>query len=181
MPIYTLGPDWIPQVHPDAFVHPDAVLIGRVTVGPNASVWPHAVIRADDNLIEIGARTSVQDGAVLHCTEDYPTILGEDCTIGHNAHLEGCEIKRGALVGSGSIVLHDAIVSTGALVAANAVVTGGKVVPENALAVGIPATFKEGAASLEENLASAANYVARAKRYKNSMSSFELHEDGGES
>ncbi|MGI9607583.1 MAG: gamma carbonic anhydrase family protein [Acidimicrobiales bacterium] len=169
MAIYALEDGCEPAIHPDAYVHPDATLIGRVVLGPNSSVWPGTVIRADDNEIIIGARTSVQDGAVLHCTAELPTIVGDDCTIGHNAHLEGCTIEDAALVGSGSIVLHGAVVSSGALVGANALVPGGKVVPLNAMALGVPATFREDANTVELNILHAANYVERAKRYRTSM------------
>ena len=165
MPIYALEEGWEPEIHPDAFVHPEAVLIGRVVLGPQSSVWPGTVIRADDNTITVGARTSVQDGAVLHCTHDFPTTVGDDCTIGHNAHLEGCTLESGALVGSGSVILHGTVISSGALVGANALVPGGKVIPPNAMALGVPAKIREDANSLEDNLLNAANYVERAQRY----------------
>ncbi len=170
MAIYTLGDNWEPEIHPEAFVHPDAILIGRVVLGPHASVWPGAVIRADDNTISIGARTSIQDGAVLHCTGDFPTTIGQDCTIGHNAHLEGCTLLDASLVGSGSVVLHGAVVSSGSLVGANALVPGGKTVPPNAMALGVPAKFREDAHSIEANLLNAANYVERSERYRQHMS-----------
>ncbi len=169
MPIYALEDDWEPQIHPDAFVHPEAVLIGRVILGAHSSVWPGTVIRADDNTISIGERTSVQDGAVLHCTHDFPTTVGANCTIGHNAHLEGCTLEDGSLAGSGSVILHGTIVSTGALVGANALVPGGKVIPPNAMALGVPAKIREDANSLELNMLNADNYVERAARYKASM------------
>lgn len=169
MPIYGLEDGWEPEIHPDAFVHPEAVLIGRVILGPESSVWPGTVIRADDNVIAVGARSSIQDGAVIHCTVLHPTTIGDDCTIGHNAHLEGCRIEDAALVGSGSIVLHGAVVSTGALVGANALVPGGKTVPRNAQALGVPATFRADSNSVEINLGYAHNYVERARRYRQSM------------
>lgn len=164
MPIYALG-DAGPEIHPDAYVHPDAVIIGRAVIGAHSSVWPTAVIRADDNIISIGARTSIQDGAVLHCTEEHPTIIGDDCTIGHNTHLEGCTLENASLAGSGAIVLHGTVISSGALVGANAVVAGGKTIPPNAIALGVPVTIREDAHSVELNLLNAQNYVERAKRY----------------
>lgn len=169
MPIYALEDEWKPEIHPEAFVHPEAVLIGKVILGPHSSVWPGTVIRADDNTIRIGARTSVQDGAVLHCTHDFPTTVGDNCTIGHNAHLEGCTLEDGSLAGSGSVILHGTIVSTGALVGANALVPGGKVIPPNAMALGVPAKIREDANSLELNMLNADNYVERALRYRTSM------------
>lgn len=169
MPIYALEDGWEPDIHPDAFVHPDAILIGRVVLGAHSSVWPGSVIRADDNTIRIGDRTSIQDGAVLHCTEDFPTTIGNDCTVGHNAHLEGCTLEDFALAGSGSVVLHGTVISSGALVGANALVPGGKVIPPNAMALGVPAKIREDASSVEMNKMNAANYVDRAARYLANM------------
>lgn len=169
MALYALEEGWEPQVHPDAFVHPEAVLIGRVILGAHSSAWPGTVIRADDNTITIGDRTSVQDGAVLHCTEEFATTVGNDCTIGHNAHLEGCTLEDASLAGSGSVILHGATVSTGALVGANALVSGGKLVPPNAMALGVPAKIREDSCSAELNILNAANYVARVARYRKSM------------
>lgn len=168
MPIYALG-SLEPQIHPSAFVHPEAVVIGQVTIGAESSVWPCAVIRGDGMPIVIGERTSIQDGAVIHTTEHDGTWVGDDCVIGHLAHLEGCTIESGALVGSGSIVLHRAIVRTRALVAAGAVVRNDTDVPTGALAVGVPAVIKPDRAdpaSIEEG---AAGYVARAVRYRAEM------------
>ncbi len=169
MPIYALEDGWEPRIHPDAFVHPEAVLIGNVVLGAYSSVWPGAVIRADDNTIRIGERTSIQDGAVLHCTTDHTTTIGDDCTIGHNAHLEGCTLENGTLAGSGSVILHGAVVSSGALVGANALVPGGKIIPPNALALGVPVKIREDSNSLEANLLNAASYVERAARYTTHM------------
>ena len=169
MPIYSLGSDAEPEIHPDAWIHPEAVLIGRVVMGPQSSAWPGAVIRADDNVIRIGARTSIQDGAVLHCTDDLPTIVGDDCTVGHNAHLEGCILENASLVGSGATVLHGAVISSGALVGANALVAGGKTIPPNALALGVPATIREDGNSVADNVANAENYVERVERYRTAL------------
>lgn len=169
MPIYALEEGWEPEIHPDAFVHPEAVLIGRVVLGARSSVWPGAVIRADDNTIAIGERSSIQDGAVLHCTHDFPTTIGNDCTIGHNAHLEGCTLEDASLAGSGSVILHGTIVSSGALVGANALVPGGRTIPANAMALGVPAKIREDANSVDLNLLNSASYVERCARYVKSM------------
>ena len=169
MALYALEDGWEPEIHSDAFVHPEAVLIGRVVLGAESSVWPGTVIRADDNTIRIGDRTSIQDGAVLHCTEEFATTVGNDCTVGHNAHLEGCILEDASLAGSGSVILHGAVISTGALVGASALVSGGKVIPPNAMALGVPATIREDAHSAELNLLNAANYVQRVKRYRTAL------------
>src|SRR5258708_3383435 len=104
MTLYALG-DIVPRIDPDAFVHPDCTIIGNVEIGAGATIWPQAVLRGDQSRIVVGARTSVQDGAVLHCTRELETIVGDDCTIGHLAHLEGCVVEDGPLVGPGSLVL----------------------------------------------------------------------------
>ena len=115
MPIYALG-DRVPQIHEDAYIHPDAVVIGDVRIGADSSVWPTAVLRGDYGTIIVGERTSIQDGTVVHAVDEYPTVIGNDCVIGHLAHLEGCTVEDRALVGSGSIVLHQAVVHSGAIV-----------------------------------------------------------------
>lgn len=138
MPLYALG-DRVPDIHPTAFVHPDAVVIGAVTVGPESSIWPTAVLRADHGQVRIGARTSVQDGTVVHCTADLDTRIGDRCTIGHNAHLEGCTVHDDSLIGSGSVILHRAEVGPHALVGAGALVPNGLIVPAHARALGVPA------------------------------------------
>ena len=141
MPIYALG-EYEPEIHETAFVHPDAVVIGRVRIGAEASVWPCAVLRGDHGLIEVGARTSVQDGTVVHCTHEWPTLIGADCVVGHNAHLEGCVVGDGCLIGSGSITLNRVTVGAGAIVAAACLVPEGFEVPPGALVAGVPAKVK---------------------------------------
>ena len=168
MAIYALG-DQVPDVHPDAFIAEEAVIIGSVTIGAEASVWPGAVLRGDDGLIIIGARTSIQDGAVLHTTPFTPTTVGAECVVGHLAHLEGCTIHDGALVGSGSVVLHNAVVETCALVGAGAVVSGGTVVPSGAMALGIPAAIKPDRVTPEMINLGMLSYVERGKRYRTSL------------
>lgn len=165
MPVYALG-DQIPDIDPTAFVHPDAVVIGSVTIGAESSIWPGAVLRGDDGVIRIGARTSIQDNSVLHTTPADPTVVGDDCVIGHIVHLEGCTIESGALIGNGSIVLHRALVGSGAIVAANAVVLDDTVVPPGALAVGVPAVIKPDRARREMIEAGVASYLAKAARYR---------------
>jgi carbonic anhydrase/acetyltransferase-like protein (isoleucine patch superfamily) len=165
MPIYQLG-DLVPTVHPDAYIHPDAVLIGDVTVGSESTVWPGAVLRGDYGTIVVGARSSVQDGTVIHAGPGFPTVVGDGCVIGHLAHLEGCTMEDDSLVGSGSVVLHHAVVGSGATVGANAVVPNRMQVPAGALAVGVPAQIREGKSSLRMIQLSAEQYVANGHRYR---------------
>lgn len=168
MPIYALG-DQVPDIHPTAYVHPDAVIIGSVTIGAESSIWPGAVIRGDDGAISIGARTSIQDGSVLHTTAILPTTVGNECVIGHIVHLEGCIIEDGALVGNGSVVLHNAIVRSGALVGSNAVVPNNMEVPAGAMALGIPAKIREGASHPEMIRMAMLSYVERSRRYRETL------------
>ncbi|MGC8498822.1 MAG: gamma carbonic anhydrase family protein [Acidimicrobiales bacterium] len=168
MALYALG-DRVPTIHPDAFVHPDAVVIGDVRVGAQASIWPGAVLRGDYGTILVGERTSIQDGTVVHAVAEFPTVVGADCVIGHIVHLEGCVIHDGALVGSGSVVLHHAHVHTGATVAAGAVVRNRGVVPPGALAVGVPAVIKEGGSDQASIAEAVALYVANARRYQSEL------------
>jgi carbonic anhydrase/acetyltransferase-like protein (isoleucine patch superfamily) len=165
VPIYALG-DQVPSIHPDAYVHPDAVVIGSVKIGAHSSVWPGAVLRGDDGEVIIGQRTSVQDNSVLHTTEEHPTVVGDDCVIGHMVHLEGCTIEPWCLIGVGSVVLHRVVVSSWAIVAANAVVLNDTIVPSGALAVGTPAVIKEGRARREDIERGVASYVERAARFR---------------
>src|SRR5262245_29983731 len=117
MAVYALG-DLVPQVHADAYVHPEAVVIGAVHIGAGASIWPAAVLRGDFGRIEIGRLSSIQDGTVVHTTAEWPTVVGSECVVGHNAHLEGCRIGDGCLIGSGSTVLNRVVVEPGGGVAA---------------------------------------------------------------
>lgn len=168
MPIYALGSQ-TPSIDTTAYVHPDAVIIGSVFIGPNSSVWPTAVLRGDDGEIHVGARTSIQDGTVVHTTLEWPTTVGDDCLVGHLAHLEACILENGSQVSSGAIVLHRARVCTGAIVGANSVVLNDTLVPAGALAVGSPAVIKEGRARAQDIAYGAQNYVQRTARFKRDL------------
>jgi len=168
VPIYALG-EYEPDIDAAAFVHPDAVVIGRVWIGPEASVWPGAVLRGDHGRIEIGARTSVQDGTVVHCTADWPTLIGAECVVGHLAHLEGCVVEDRCLIGSGSITLNRARVGAGAIVAAAALIPEGFEVPPRALAVGVPATIKRTGVSGDVAARAVQTYLESARRYRSEL------------
>jgi carbonic anhydrase/acetyltransferase-like protein (isoleucine patch superfamily) len=165
MAVYALG-ERTPAIHADAFVHPDAVVIGAVTLGPEASVWPRAVLRGDYGTISVGARTSVQDGVVIHATSALATQIGANCVIGHLAHLEGCVVEDGALIGSGSIVLHEAVIRSGALVGAGAVVAGGTEVPGGAMALGVPAKIRPDTVPADAFTENVRLYVENGHRYR---------------
>jgi carbonic anhydrase/acetyltransferase-like protein (isoleucine patch superfamily) len=168
MPIYALG-DRVPTINPSAFVHPDAVIIGDVHIGAESSVWPCAVLRGDYGQIVIGSRTSIQDGSVIHATADKPTIVGNDCVIGHQVHLEGCTIEDVVLIGNGAIVMHDVVVRTEATVAAGAVVRNRTEVPTRAVILGVPGVIREGLSDVDSIRTGASLYVENAKRYASQL------------
>ncbi len=165
MPVYALG-DRVPTIDPTAFVHPDAIVIGDVTIGAESTVWPTAVLRGDHGRIVVGAQTSVQDGTVVHCTADLATTIGDRCVVGHNAHLEGCTVEDDCLIGSGSVVLHRVVVRRGALVGAGALVPNGTEVPSRAMALGVPARIREDSVADDAFAAAVATYVHNGHWYR---------------
>lgn len=168
MAVYALG-DRVPDVAVDAFVHPDAVVIGAVRIGSEATIWPGAVLRGDYGEIVVGPRTSVQDGTVVHATHDLATRIGAECVVGHLAHLEGCTVEDHCLIGSGSVVLHRAVVRSGGLVGAGAVVPNDFEVPARAMALGVPAKIRPDALPPDAFAAAVALYVANGHRYREQL------------
>ncbi len=132
-------------------------------------MWPTAVLRGDHGVIEVGDRTSVQDGVVVHCTASVPTLIGSRCVIGHRAHLEGCTVEDDCLVGAGSILLHRVVVRTGALVGAGAVVARGTEVPSRAMALGVPARIRERAVEAGAFDDAVELYASHVARYRDEL------------
>jgi carbonic anhydrase/acetyltransferase-like protein (isoleucine patch superfamily) len=132
-----------PRVSATAFIAPTAVLIGDVEVGPEASIWFGVVLRADTGSIRIGARSSLEDNAVVHAAGARSTVVGADVIVGHGAVLDGCTIEDGALVGSNAVVLDGAVVEHGAVVAAGSVVTGDSRIPACTVVAGAPAEHRK--------------------------------------
>lgn len=168
MPLYAL--DGVsPSLPPDNdfWIAPDAHVIGNVRLGSGVGVWFGAVIRGDNEPIVVGARSNIQDGAVLHTDIGFPLTVGEECTVGHRAILHGCTVGPCSLIGMGATVLNGARIGSYCLVGANALVTEGKEFPDYSLIVGSPAKAVRtlDAASSERLLQSARNYVANAQRY----------------
>ena len=158
-----------PRVDPTAFVAPTAVLIGDVEVGPESSIWFGAVLRGDhpSHGIRIGARTSIQDGCVIHVSAEGPTVVGDDVTVGHGAVFESCEIGTGALIGMNAVLLHRVVIGAESLVAAGSVVPVGMKVEARTLVAGSPATPRkklEGE-SAEWIRGSARHYVELSREY----------------
>jgi carbonic anhydrase/acetyltransferase-like protein (isoleucine patch superfamily) len=127
-----------PRIDTTAFVHPSAVLIGDVILGPCVSIWPGAVLRGDINTISIGEGSNVQDNAVIHVADHYPCKIGKNVVIGHSAVVHACEVEDNCLIGINATVLDAAIVGEGSLVAAGAVVPPGMRIPPASLVVGVP-------------------------------------------
>ncbi|MEE4024715.1 gamma carbonic anhydrase family protein [Gordonia sp. PKS22-38] len=143
MAIYALG-DREPTIADDVYIHPDAVVIGDVVLAEGVSVWPTAVLRGDAGTITVGRRTNIQDGTIIHCTPMDATVIGEECVVGHNAHIEGATIGDHCLIASGSVVLNGSTIGRGAIVGAGAVVPFKFDVPERTMALGVPAKVREG-------------------------------------
>ncbi|MBX9911308.1 MAG: gamma carbonic anhydrase family protein [Beijerinckiaceae bacterium] len=172
MPLYSL--DGVsPETPGDGawWLAPDAHLIGKVRIAPDVGVWFGAVMRGDNEWIEIGQGSNVQEGCVLHTDMGFPLRVGAGCTIGHRAILHGCIIGDNSLIGMGATVLNGARIGRNSLVGANALVTEGKEFPDNSLIVGAPAkairTLDEAATA--GITGSANNYVLRWKQFAAGM------------
>jgi carbonic anhydrase/acetyltransferase-like protein (isoleucine patch superfamily) len=172
MPLYALD-DIEPELPRSGrfWIAPDAHVIGRVRLGEDASVWFGSVLRGDNELIDIGERTNIQEGSMLHTDMGFPMTIGADCTIGHHAILHGCTIGENSLVGMGATILNGAKIGANSLVGANALVTEGKEYPENALIVGSPAKAIRtlDAAAVERLSWTALHYVENWKRFSAGM------------
>jgi len=172
MTLHALG-DARPGLPADgsAFIAPGAQVIGAVTLGRLASVWFNAVLRGDNEPIEIGAGTNVQDGCVLHTDPGFPLVVGPDVTIGHKAILHGCRVGAGSLIGMGAVVLNGAVIGEGCLIGANALVTEGKEIPPGSMVLGQPGKVvrtldAEAAAGLTR---AAEVYKAKISLYRESL------------
>ncbi len=157
-----------PQLGQRVFLAETCSVIGDTIIGDDSSVWYSTVIRGDVMPIRIGARTSIQDGTVIHVTSDFSgTTIGDDCTVGHAAIVHACTVEDGCLIGMGSILLDGVVVGRGSLVGAGALVTPGTVIPPGSLVIGSPAKVKReiNAKEREQILYGAKHYVELARRY----------------
>jgi len=156
------------MIDPTSFIHETAVVIGDVHLGARSSIWPTAVLRADCDRIEIGEDSNVQDGAVLHCDEGIPCIVGKRVMIGHRAIVHGALVQDDALIGMGAIVLNKAVVGRGSLIGAGAVVSEGVVIPPDSLVLGVPGkVVKTLTPELRERLAGGhVSYVGMRERHR---------------
>jgi carbonic anhydrase/acetyltransferase-like protein (isoleucine patch superfamily) len=170
MAVYQLD-DRIPQIDPSAFIAAEATIIGEVRIDRDASVWPQATLRGDNEPIVVGCGSNVQEGAVLHTDPGCPLTLGEHVTVGHQAMLHGCTVGDGTLVGIQAIVLNRAVIGRNCLIGAGALVTEDQQIPDNSLVLGTPARVKRAltAAEIERMKSGAASYVLRARRYRDAL------------
>ena len=168
MAIYRLDDNSPELPERNAFwVAASATVAGRVRLGQDVGIWFGAALRGDDERIEIGDRSNVQDNAVLHADPGYPLVIGEGCTIGHGAIVHGCTVGDNTLVGMGSTILNGARIGANCIVGANALITEGKVFPDNSLIMGAPAKVVRALdpEAVEDLRRAAATYVAKWRRY----------------
>jgi carbonic anhydrase/acetyltransferase-like protein (isoleucine patch superfamily) len=140
-----------PSTHPTAFVAPGATVIGAVTLGEEASVWFNATVRADINAIRVGARTNIQDGAVIHVADAYAAQIGQLVTVGHQAVVHACTVDNEVLVGMGAIILDGAEIGARCIIGAGALITSGRKIPPGSLVVGSPAQVVRSLSLDEQN------------------------------
>ncbi|MFN8015661.1 MAG: gamma carbonic anhydrase family protein [Acidimicrobiia bacterium] len=155
-------------------MHPDAIVIGDVTIGAFSSIWPGAVLRGDFSSITVGERTSIQDGAIIHVGQNKPTtVIGNDTVVGHLVHLEGCTIGNKCLIGVGSIVRHGCVVENESIVGAHAMVRDNTTVPTGFRALGLPAKVEKGNVDLSEIERIVQMYIENSKMYKHNLRTFQ--------
>jgi carbonic anhydrase/acetyltransferase-like protein (isoleucine patch superfamily) len=170
MPMGSVGSldDSVPAVHPEAWIAPGAVVVGRVTLGRAVSVWYGAVLRADDDEIVVGAGCNIQDLCCLHVDAGEPVVLDEGISVGHHATVHGASVGAGALIGIGAVVLGGSRIGAGSLLAAGTVVRPGAIVPAGVLFAGVPGKIVRELtdADRESFATSATRYVTRAQRHR---------------
>ena len=167
MAIYTLG-DRKPVLGRDAWIAPNAAVIGDVRLGDEASIWWSAVLRADNDSIAIGAGSNIQDGSVLHVDAGVPLTVGANVTVGHQVMLHGCTIGDESLIGIKSVILNRAVIGRHCIIGANSLIPEGKVIPERSLVMGSPGKVVRQLSDDEvaRLLLAAQGYVENARRYR---------------
>lgn len=169
--MYKLG-DKQPTPSENYYVAPGASVIGDIRIGLDVSIWFNAVVRADNDTIEIGDGTNIQDGAVLHVDPGHPLKLGERVTVGHKAMLHGCSVGDGSLIGINAVVLNDVVIGKYCLIGANALITEGTKIPDGSLVLGSPGKVVK---QLDEKAldmldTSAQNYIDKITLYRDELS-----------
>lgn len=160
-----------PQVDDSAWIAPNATVIGRVRLGEQVGIWYSAVLRGDLEDIEIGARTNIQDGCVLHADPGFPLTVGTGVSVGHNAILHGCTVGDDVLVGMGATVLNGAVIGAGSLIAANALIPENAQIPPGSLVAGVPGKIRRelGEAELDRIRLNAAVYLHNLATHRDAI------------
>ncbi|AQA19355.1 gamma carbonic anhydrase family protein [Halioglobus japonicus] len=168
---YRLGDKEVQLMGEGHFIAPNAAVIGDVTLHDSASVWFSCVLRGDADRIEVGARSNIQDGTVIHADPGFPAVIGEDVTVGHNAMIHGCTIGDGTLVGINAVVLNGAKIGMGCLIGANALVTEGTEIPDGSMVLGSPAKVVRQLDEATQAMlrGNAEHYASNAQRFNASL------------
>ena len=170
MPVYALGPH-TPEIDPESWIAPNAVVIGQVKLSKNASIWWNCTVRGDTDRLIIGENSNIQDGSVLHTNRGIELRIGNGVTVGHGVMLHGCTIGDGSLIGIGAVVLNHAVIGKNSLVAAHTLVPEGKVFPDRALIFCSPGKMVRELTDEEiaRNRASAERYVINWQHYRQTL------------
>jgi carbonic anhydrase/acetyltransferase-like protein (isoleucine patch superfamily) len=170
LPIYSL--DGVrPDIADNAYVAPSAQIIGNVKMADHSSVWFGAVIRGDNDLIEIGARTNIQDNSVLHTDPGIPLVIGDGVIVGHRVMLHGCKIGENTLIGIGATILNGAVIGKNCIIGAHSLITEGKVIPDGSMVVGSPGRVIKSLTEQHFQMLriNSEVYVANAKRFNQNL------------
>ena len=157
-----------PDIDKTSYISPSVDVIGDVSIGKDSSIWFGSVLRGDMHYIKIGSRTNIQDNSIIHVTTDlYPTIIGDEVTIGHNVIVHGCQIEDRCLIGMGSIIMDGVVIGSGSLIGAGALISPGTNIPPNSLVVGLPGKIVRSTTSKEQNeiIERAQHYIDFSKKY----------------
>lgn len=160
--------DYIPKIHESCFVADNASIIGRVELKENSNIWYGTVVRGDDNYVIIGKNTNIQDNSTIHIADDYPTIVGDYVTAGHNVIIHACTVGNYILIGMGAIILNGAVIGDNVIIGAGSVIPPGKIIPSNVVVMGTPAKIVRelGEEELQKHKKRAMDYVVLANKHK---------------
>lgn len=156
------------NIHESVFLAEGSIIKGNVTIGEDSSVWFNTVVRAEKDTVTIGERTNIQDCSVVHCDEGFPAVIGDDCTIGHNAIVHGCTVGSNCTIGMGAIIMNGAVIGDNCIIGAGSLVPGGMVIPAGSVAFGNPAKVRKEVTEkhIDMTRRSAGLYRDEAREYK---------------
>lgn len=159
--------EYKPIIHESCFIADNASVVGRVELKENANIWYGTVVRGDDNYITIGKNTNIQDNSTIHIADDFPTIVGDYVTAGHNVIIHACVVGNYVLIGMGAIILNGAVIGDNVIIGAGSVIPPGKKIPSNVVVMGTPAKIVRelGEEEIEKHIKRAMDYVVLAKKH----------------